>query len=50
MMANEVLKRKSIGLVLMRIIGALIKDVLTIIKRSDGPYLNELKSFEVLVQ
>ena len=34
MMANEVLKRKPIGLVLVRIIGALIKDVPTIIKRS----------------
>ena len=34
MIINEVLKRKSIGLVLVRIIDALIKDILTIIKRS----------------
>ena len=54
MMANEVLKRKPIGLALIRIIGAHIKDALTITsepsQRSDGPYLNELKPSEVLVQ
>ena len=32
---NEVLKRKSIELVLIRIIDALIKNILTIIKRSN---------------
>ena len=46
---NEVLKRKPIGLVLMRIIDALIKNIFTIIKRSDDSYLNELKLFEVLI-
>ena len=44
---NEMLKRKLIKLVLIRIIGALIKNILTIIKRSNDLYLNELKLFEV---
>ena len=47
---NEVLKRKLIELVLIRIIDALIKSVLIIIKRSNDLYLNELKLFEVLIQ
>ena len=50
MMASGVLKQKLIELMLMRTIGALIKNVPTIIKRSNDPYLNELKPSKVLVQ
>ena len=53
MMANEVLKRKPIGLVLVRIIDAHTKDAPTITsessQKSDGPYLNDLGPFEVLI-
>ena len=43
------LKRKLIELVLVKIIDILIKNILTIIKRSNDSYLNELKLFEVLI-
>ena len=47
---SGVLKQKLIELMLVRIIDALIKNIFTIIKRSNDSYLNELKLFEVLIQ
>ena len=40
---NEILKWKLIRLMLIRIIDALIKNILTIIKRSTDLYLNNSK-------
>ena len=49
MIINEILKRKLIELVLIRIIDIFIKNIFTIIKRLNDLYLNELKLFEVLI-